>query len=89
MGDTIQFPTMQNVENELYKDVDALENVYKALDEAHKLLNELELHAAELEEVYESKLQKYIAKVGLSNIPPGLLQYSINMENWLYEQKDS
>lgn len=89
MGDTVQFPTLQAKENELYDMTKDLDEMYQALNKAHGLITELELQANELEVSYEAKLRQYISKVGLQNIPIGLLQYSTDMEHWIYEQKDS
>jgi hypothetical protein len=84
----MQFPTLEKEKRDLFALTEDLEELYRALNDAHAMITELELQCAELEATYENKLDKYIRKVGLENVAIGLLNYSTNMENWIYEQKD-
>ena len=83
-----QFPTIKREENKLWDYTKDLEELYRALEGAHKAVNELELQATELEHMFEIDLQTYISKVGLKSVPIGILRYSGRMEDYIYEQKD-
>lgn len=83
-----EFPVIKREEDKLWEYTKDLEELYFALDEAHKALNELELRATELEHMFEIDLQSYISKVGLRAVPSGILRYSGRMEDYIYETKD-
>lgn len=88
MGEVRQFPTAEVAKDKLYSYTADLEEMYRALIEAHGAVNELELQAAELEGMFEVELQKFISQVGLREVPIDILRYSGKMEDYIYETKD-
>ena len=88
MGEVRQFPTAEVAKDKLYSYTADLEEMYRALIDAHSAVNELELQAAELEGMFEVELQKFISQVGLGEVPIDILRYSGKMEDYIYEQKD-
>ena len=87
MGEVTQFPTTKVEAEKLEEMTQELEAMYKALESAHGLINELELQCAELEANYDSKFDKYISEVGLDNVSANLLNYCTQAEDYIYGQK--
>jgi hypothetical protein len=88
MGEVRQFPTTKVEAEQLEEMTQELEAMYKALEAAHGLINELELQCAELEANYDAKFAKHVEVVGVENVSVHLLNYCTQAEDHIYGQKD-
>ncbi len=85
MSNVKQFPTEQIEIAKIDSMMADMEQMYTALDEAHKMINELELQCSELEATYDAKIAEIIGKYGSKVLRVEHLRYCGFGEDIIYE----
>jgi|TARA_B110000908_G_scaffold101923_1_gene120132 hypothetical protein len=84
MAKIFKFPTKARTETliveDLLRKMDGLDKVYQDLDQAHKILNDLEQELSYQEREFDELLKIYAEAVGGKNLDQEMLRYSSNTE---------